>query len=306
MPEGSSTQNAALERTDITDVTQSLHDFLWEKHRKAYEYAWLLSFILFLGLSALLYYAYQAGMLFDSYNNVDLRILIVPLLPFTIPGLIRNYYRKKLQHQFMAGMAQALGFAYAPSIDMKELEGALFTVGSSHEALDAISGTYKSYPIRIFDYHYWVSRGKSRVEIKNTVFQLMYTSSLPHVLVNPPESGNDMFTGSPTKGLEEVKLEGDFSAHAKVYTTHDAQIQVREIFQPDVMQEWINVFAAAHFETASNSVVIMLPGDIDNKSRFLSMRDMMDHLLDDILPGLRSAASDTVGTTPLVVPAPQQ
>ena len=265
----------------IDSVDQGETNYLWNVHRTLYIAVLFGSCLAAAALATVLY-------LFDPHflnlDQNDLSLLLV-LMVLAVPPVIMNINaRMKAHREFIAHMADVLGLSYSPDAPYASVSGTFFSLGYGQRLFNVLSGMYKENPVRIFDYVYMTGYGKSQETHPYTVFELRYDAPLPHVLMNIPEL-------IAPSDVERVKLEGDFNEKFKLYVSTGRQMEIRELFQPDVMQEFIDTFSSYVMEVSGDRVYLMRPGSLpSNRDEFVELISMIDHVIDNILPGLRAAA----------------
>ena len=263
---------------EIDDVTKSAEVLLWGK----YKWLFLLSLVGGIALAILSGIAIYGT--YSSAGNTSGNEIILPFLFLLIPLGVWQYIKAKVQHQFMQQMATDLGYTYSAAALFSSVSGVSFSEGHSQKLVDVISGTYRDCPVRIFTYYYTVGSGKNSHTYIETIFELTYITPLPHVLLGTSEH---LFAGD----VERVSLEGDFNNYFKLYIAKGHQVEAREIFQPDVMQDFITSFQKLGFEIYGNKVYVIRNGILSKKADFLSMQNLIDSLIDKLLPGLHAVAS---------------
>jgi hypothetical protein len=276
---------------EIDSVSQGTHELLWVRHRALAISAWAVA----LALAALIFfyvYFVQGDTAIASLSEND-GTGILPFLPLLIPLILWGYFSSRARREMLEQIAKSLGFTYAPSAPIESVSGALFSMGHSRKIFDVLSGTYRDFPARAFTFQYTIGYGKGSHTYMKTVFSIAYPSALPHILLDSRDIFGSIATGVPSD-VEAVELEGDFGKHFKLYVSKGAQIEVREIFQPDLMQLLIGKYSDSDFEISQNVLSVMSSGEIITRQQFMTDRDLADSLIDSMIPGLRSAAEDTV------------
>ena len=209
---------------------------------------------------------------------------LLPLAPLLIPLGFYAHFRSVVTKVFLRQLAEAIGFTYVGNASYQSVSGTFFSRGHSPRLSNALTGTHKEHPCRIYEYQYTEGSGKNSHTYTYTVFEMAYSSSLPHVLIN----ASSLFT--PLK-MERVELEGDFDKSFSVYVDQGKQMEVREILQPDVMQDLIASFEGFGMEMSGSNVYVFRKDTITNRTAFLALIALVDKLFDEILPGLRAASS---------------
>lgn len=277
---------------EIDDVNQSVSDALWKTHRTIY----VSSLALGIGLVVLIAICL---IVFDPWSTSATQndgSLICALIPLLIPLAINLYYTQKFKREMMVQIAQSLGYAYQEKMSLDGFSGRIFTTGHGQNASNCMSGDYKGFPFRIFSFGYVTGYGKSAQGHFTTVFALTYPKLLPHVLMNPP--GSTIGNLIELSDMEQVELEGAFSDSCKLYVAKGNQVEVREIFQPDTMQEMLSTFAASTLEIFGTGVYLMQAGSFDNRKIFFEMLANVDSLIDTLLPGLESVSNKADAAAP--------
>lgn len=276
----------------IDDVNQSLVDTLWKTHDVFYRF-WLYGSFALMFIIAGLLIVYDPNSTSSTQNDGS---LILALLPLIVPVWINLYYTQKLQNEMMVQIAQSLGYQFSKTMSLDGFSGRIFSIGYGQRAADCMSGVYKSFPFRIFTFYYTTGYGKSAQTHINTVFALVYPKPMLHIVLNPP--GSMLANELELSDVERVELEGGFSDTCKLYVAKGKQMEAREIFQPDVMQEILASFASTTLEISGNGVYLMRTGSFSNRKAFLDLVALVDGLMDKLLPGLASIGSDESSTAP--------
>jgi len=273
-----------LDAATIDDVGKGVDNYLWKQHRSAY-IATLVGSAFAALVCATLLYLYDPYFLSSDQN--DSSILLVLFVLFLPPVVMNLAATRKIQREFVQQMATALGFTYSTSAPTESVSGTFFSLGHSPHLTDVMSGTYKDRLVRIYTYQYTTGSGKNQQTHTYTVFEMNYGAPLPHIIMNVPE----LFAPGD---VEHVELEGNFDNDFKLFVSKGQQMEIREIFQPDVMQELISSFTSFSMEISGATVYIMRTGTLTNKQKFLDIISAIDKLFDDILPGLEAIARDQV------------
>jgi len=224
-------------------------------------------------------------------SDLENRLLVVAL-PLMIPLMFYGYLSSKARHEMVAQIAQSFGYTYQKTASMSDVSGAIFTQGHSRNITDVMAGMYRDLPIRFYTYSYTVQEGKHSHTYHDVVCELTYSSPLPHmVLLAQNFFGNgDVGFFSGLGSLQKAQLEGGFDEHFKLYVDPGAQIELREVLQPDVMQDLIDRFHDDDLEIHGNKIYLLQHGLLMTRDRYVTLRTLADSLIDKLLPGLRSAA----------------
>lgn len=268
----------------VDDVSVAARMYIYGHHRVLFFSSIACAVALAIPLALVMWAVYQTNPL-----GFDARSIIIPLLPALIPVGVYSCLVSRVQREFLQQMAHAIGYTYSESAPIDTVSGQMFSTGHSQSLKDVMSGTYKDHPARLFNLSYTVGYGKNAHTYTSTVFELAYPTPLPHIILNlnPDES--------VPSDVEVVELEGDFNKYFSLYVTKGAQMEIREIFQPDTMQELLKGFQIMRMEIYGTKVYISRSAMMTGKRQeFLYMQQMMDTVFDLLLPNLRGVSQDTV------------
>jgi len=264
----------------IDDVSASTRQYIWHNHGILFGTLTALCVSLSAIISLALYEAYSLHL-----GDFDARSIIWPVLPLGAVWITYQFFYAHVQHLFVQQLAAAIGYSYSSFAPNNTVAGTFFNLGNSSTLGDVMEGTLKNKPVRIFTYTYVTGSGKTRETHTYTVFEMQYGLPLPHILMNLPI----LFI---PENMEPVELEGGFEEHFKLYTPKGMQMEVREVFQPDVMEDIMKSLSSFSLEIAEGTVYLMKKGAFTKKQTFLDMRSAVENLFEDILPGLATVARD--------------
>jgi len=283
----------------IDDVDQGAFDYIWNRRRTLFLAVCLVSAVLFAGLWYLeaSYYPHQARGPQPPY----------PLIAFALPLGLYFLFRVQLQHVFMQQIASAIGFGYQPTGSLRGLQAKFFQLGTSPHIEDVLSGVYRGCPIEIFNYSFSVQHGRSSDTEHYTVFTLKFDGVLPDIALTPRSFLAAGSIASAPDADVEIGLEGDFNDYFRLYAPKAFDVEIRVIFQPDLMLELIEKYRSYRIEIAGSRLYVVSPL-ICNKAKFLAAHELIDRLFDRIVPNLKTVATVPVfggltGDSPIRPPA---
>ncbi len=281
------TDFAELERQlgQIEDVNGSTWYYIWHYHRVAYISAVIASLV---GSAALVALAYR---IFGT-NPVIFSLVFTPA---ALIAVLHEYYRSQVQHVFIRELAIALGFTYAAEGDMSTVVGVFFRMGHDQSITDVMTGRYQEKLVQMYSYQMTIGYGKNSHTYQFTIFELDHGSALPHVLMNKDQFPEAL--GEWSTGLEAVRLEGDFNDIFSLYVEKGKQMEVREIFQPDVMQD---IMGAEPFsmEISGTKVYLIRKGAFSSKGAFITLLRAAARMYEEIAAGLVAVDTDPATTVP--------
>lgn len=271
---------------EVDDVGVSTRAYIAEKHLVLFTIVCAASLLVALFFGYTVWLGYEVAT--QTNGSFDLRLLILPFLPLIAPFSLYQYYEGRVKQEFFEQIGQALGYTYDKTAAFGTVSGTSFNIGHSQQLRDVFSGSYKNIPARMFNFQYTIGYGRNSHTYVKSVFELAYPASLLHVLLNPE---HELFAPGD---VERVQLEGDFDKHFTLYVTKGAQMEIREIFQPDTMQHFIDQFQNLHMEISGNKIYLISDKTLSgNRQQFLDMQTAMDSVFELIVPNLRSVAADT-------------
>lgn len=270
----------------IEDVSDLAWSTFWKEHRVS-TYVSIAVCIAFGAIIAGLQITMNAvgGFVFDP------RVYMVAFSPLLIPLFFYYNIKSDIHRAFMLQIAKALNLEYKPSATPDISWGRTFDVSATGNQylVDILSGSYREMMIRIYSHHYSTGHGKHKTPHQETIVEISYANPLPHVLMG--------FNSNIPSELEPVELEGNFSDEFSLFVTNGRQMEIRQIFQPDVMEVVMQNFKGHRIEIVTTSsgtkVYVSSEREIDNRKEFLAMFALTDHLMSRILPGLDSVARDS-------------
>jgi len=268
----------------IDDVDRGVHDYIWIKRRTLFVSTCAGSAAVCAGLWGLelAYYG-------DLAQALGARIFWYPAAALFCPFLLYAHFRTQMQHLFMRQLAQALNFDYAATGSMESVEGKIFEFGTARTIEDVLSGAYQGLPIRIFNYAFTIQQGRSSHTEHYTVFTLAFDCDIADIALTPKSFLSASTLSRAPDGGVKIKLEGDFNEHFDLYAPHFFDVEIREIFQPDLMAELIDKYQSYRIETAGNALYVIGP-PITNKAKFLAAHELTDKLFASMIPRLRAVA----------------
>ena len=260
----------------IDDVGTSVHVYLWRQRR-----VWYLSQI---GGSIALCLALY-WLIFTYLRNVLAEhgdLVWLPLIVLAHPLSISLRYQDELKHAFARQLARSVGFRYSATGDASALTGVWMTWFRDRQIEDVLSGTYGSYPLRIYSFNF--------EKDEHTVFEFTIPGELVDIVMFPQADilqQLDTPLADLTKEMKAVRLEGDFNRHFRLFAP-DEQAS-REIFQPDLMALLIDTYQTYALEICGDKVYVIADEIITNKAKFLAALRLADKLLEKLRPLARSS-----------------
>ncbi len=272
---------------EVEDVSIATRALVFTKHRNIFYGSIALCICTMPLLAYMVWNIYRIDI--STGNQFNFKDIFLVLLPVLVPLSVYRYYGSKVQGEFLNQVAASLGFSFSPDAPSESVSGTNFSIGHGQTLTNVMSGTYKHYPARLYDFSYTVGYGRDSYTTTSMVFELTTPAPLPHVLLN---IGLDE---SVPDDVEPVKLEGDFNSYFKLYVTRGAQMEIRELFQPDTMQTFIEQFRDYRMEIFGTKVYLIGESAMTgNRQEFLNICKVMDSIFDTLIPSLKTVSVDTV------------
>jgi len=143
------------------------------------------------------------------------------------------YIYKIAQSIFMEQFAKDNGLDYQKNASIETVYGKLFEIGRSRNIRNVISGMYKNYPMRIFNYNFTVGYGRSSRKYYFTVLELSFEKIyFPHILLRSKEMGLYQL---PVKELK-ISLEEEFKEDFELFIQRGYEIEAMQIFTPKILR----------------------------------------------------------------------
>ena len=279
----------AIDAPEIDSVAQGTQMVI-NQHKRVFYSAWAVAVVLvFVGFMWLV----------NSGGEYAPNAWFFLLVPLAVPLFFYFRYAKQARQMMMTQIAQSFGYSYSADASLDSIDGLIFSNGHSRSMSDVLSGTYRDHPVRMFTYQFTVGSGKSAHTYTDTVCELTYDAPLPHVVLLPHQwlgVSADVGLFSGLGNLQKGELEGDFNEHFDIYVEKDAQLELREIFEPDIMQELVNLFKDCDVEISGNKLYILVHSQYSTRAQYVVLHGLAGTLIDKLLPGLRSASQDVVPT----------
>lgn len=244
---------------DIEDVNKSFVQYIIEK-----------SLIYFLIITLVALFAFGIGI--SAFSVLEMYICIIIIYS--------AFIHQKIRHIFMKQVADKLGYEYSSIGSLYTMKGKLFDIGHSGNVQDIISGKYLNFPLKIFNYYFTVGYGKSSRTYGYTVFEIQFNTDLPEIVLLTKDflSFLNIDILPLTMGKKKLSLEGDFDKYFQLYVPKDLEIEVLEIFTPDVMAELIDKFRGFNIEICEDKMYVYYEKIVSNKKQILLTYELVGQL----------------------------
>lgn len=206
------------------------------------------------------------------------------IIYFFIFFIFSAFTYQKIQSLFMRQVADKLGYRYNFAGNLFDVRGKLFEIGHDRKIQNVLSGKYLNIPLKIFNYCFTIGYGKHKRTYNYTIFEAQFNTNLPNIVLLAGGFSilfdTDMLP--MIKGKEKLSLEGDFNKYFTLYIPNDLQIEVLEIFTPDVMVEFIDKFQGMNMEISKDKMYIYTKKIVSTKKEILLMHELVSKLSDKL------------------------
>jgi hypothetical protein len=209
------------------------------------------------------------------FNPAPLFFGLVPSLLFFLFVYI------KAQEAFFKEYAQKLGFIYKGKGNAQHFSGSLFSIGHSRRVTHLIVGDILKHNTQIFSYQYVTGSGKHRQTHSFQIFEITFDKSLPFFTLK-----EKMLFFSPinisTTHSTNIKLEGNFNTFFDLEVEKEFEIELLQIFTPDLMHELCEKWKHLSIESIENKVYIYENRAVNATKELDSMFDLAGRFIKSI------------------------
>lgn len=187
---------------------------------------------------------------------------------------------KRISNYYLELFAGNNGLVYEVSPDYSS-NGVIFKVGNdNHRTTDLLSGKLYGYPYKLYWHNYTVGHGKNASFYHYEVMEIVLPKKLPQIFVDYKGNntlGQDIL--NQFKSRDMIQLEGDFSAHFKVYAIKKYAATVLTILNPAFMTALIDENIDYEIEFIDDRAYIYISGQMiatrDNIMRIYSAAEFL-------------------------------
>ena len=161
----------------------------------------------------------------------------IVIIVVVISTIAHNKARKK-RREDMGALAEKISFSYSE----KDIEGIpenfsafqLFNKGHGREAENVLEGEFDGINLKIFDYHYTVSSGRSSHTYYHTVFcAYIYDFSMPKFELRPEGIFDKV---GDFLGFKDIDFDSHPDFSNRYFLKGENEEEVRKLFTPKVLE----------------------------------------------------------------------
>ena len=184
------------------------------------------------------------------------------------------YYSMEAHRQFMRHFAETNGMIYAETGALGDFKGKLFEIGTTKNVGNIISGSWNSFPIRIFNFSFAVGSGKSKITRFFTVLEITFEKiEFPFILLKSKSLWQNIFSADSV----EISIQnGSFNLLA----TKGYEIETLQIFSNELLDYLAKNAPNFNIEFSNNRINIYDDKTINNKKDLTILLDVGKHIID--------------------------
>jgi hypothetical protein len=264
-----SIEESIVENQEVSNVNRSLFSYLKNHFRS--------TFLVFL----LLLFWEIVFVLAPDIENPVIRFVLL-FLPLLVVSLYYGVIRDGIQTRFMRKFASINELNFSEEKNIEGLDGVLFRAakGDIQSFANVIEGKYKNYPFKIFNYRY--STGNAGHEF--TVFMLEFNNMLPSMFLERKKNSYLQSYFDQIRNIDFVTLEGNFNKDFNLGFTKGHQVELLEVFTPDIMEEIINKAINLNLEIINNHLYIYAYKVIRTRKEIENFYELAEFLMDKLIP----------------------
>lgn len=212
----------------------------------------------------------------QEFKPVLLFVGLSPIILFLL------FVYTKAQEVFFKEYAQKIGFTYKSKGDPKNFVGSLFFVGHNKHVKHLLIGSLSNYQTQIFSYQYATGSGKEQQTHYFQVFEIIFEKPLPNFTLKEKNNLLNSFLPIKTKQSNSIRLEGDFANFFDLEVEKEFEIELLQIFTPDLMNELCEKWKHLSVESVENRMYIYENLTVNNTKELDSMLDLTNRFLKSI------------------------
>jgi hypothetical protein len=197
-----------------------------------------------------------------------------------IPFIYYAYFRAIAWKWFMQQFAKTNGMKYQEKLPMDSVKGKLFQIGNSRNIYHVVSTKYLDHSLRLFNYTYSIGSGKNRTTYNFTVAEIFFEKvEFPHILL---QSKTMWRYGAKDKNQKRLSLEEEFKKDYYLYSKDGYEVEVFQIFTPEVLRYLKENGRHFSIEFAENRLYIYDDLAISNRKDLQNMYRVTKKIFDSI------------------------
>lgn len=266
----------------VEDVNVTAQEYIRRHYGKILTYGkgayvlWILAVVIFV--------VTHLDILTEEGAKIAFWLVIGPALAYLY---FFTHIKKNIQHIFFKQFADANGFHYEKASQVLPRDGAIFQVGNAKNIEDMVTGSFGTFPLAIFNYHYSVGRGKNAVHYEQTILQIDFKSPVPSMLLLIDKKGfGDKLYDNNLRHISKISLPAEIEEHFDLFAEKKFEVEALQIFTPDVLARLYDHHRDFSFDFVGTKLYLYGKKVITTKEEMQSAYDaaqyMINHLADDV------------------------
>ncbi len=199
----------------------------------------------------------------------------IALFAGAIFSMQRNY-RGKLFKAF----ATSNDFKYQESGTVPQQSGLIFSIGQDPQFSDIVKGTYRQWPLRLFEYDSDISAtGNKRRDFTRNVLTVDFNCKVPsfYLRAKPFVIWMHMQDAMDATGYtEKIGLEGNFDDYFHLWIHPNTHIKVLTVLAPDIMELILSL--KGHDIELTKDGMLYIYGRLSNKQDLINAFNIIEAL----------------------------
>lgn len=255
---------------------------LWKHKNSVFVHVNLMFFLVL--LSGFVFFTIYIGL----YHKENLILAIILLISMLFSGYAKLYIdiQKGIVEEFMKYFADINGLSYRSHGSKKEINSpGLCSIKKIENIKAVVEGVMRGAALKMFICHYetdFSSRDFTACEIR-------YKTVLPRIFLsakirNPLKIKVNNLFDKKTENI--IRLEGDFNKYFALYAPKELEIEILQIFTPEVMAQLIDYSKMFDLEFFGDSLYIYSHKLIRTGKELRQLFDLAELLANKLAPRL--------------------
>jgi len=191
----------------------------------------------------------------DGFDGDSIEgLVMLALAPWLFLAILKGIMLGNIRQNFWKQYASDNGYAYTVHERTEGEKGLMFREGHSNRAHNILSGDHGGLPVRFFEYTFTIGSGKSSQTYHYTAFEFRFSGTFPHAYLNYTKDGYNI------RPAGELHLPGSLAEKFKLYAPEQYEIEVLQIFTPDVLALIEDLGWKCDLELVDQELIIYRPG----------------------------------------------
>ncbi len=219
------------------------------------------------------------GTLLISRSQTTFHFLFIGIAPMFI---FISFVYIQAKEKFFKDYAKKINFVYQKNGDPKTCTGSLFRLGHRRKMNHLLIGQISNHNTNIFNYAYTIGHGKHQHTYQFQVFEIDFNKPLPFFVLKEKEFLFGTSIDIKTNNAKPITLEGDFNNFFNLEVEKEFEIELLQIFTPDLMHELCEKWKHLSIESVENRLYVYENRSINETKELDSMCELATHFIKSI------------------------